>query len=271
DRLFLKCFVLLLFVADAAHCVFIVVYLHDSVIEHFDDASFLVNTNWMFNAEPALSGMISGMVQAFFGWRVKVITGSWILFVVIQICSSAVFLMGIATAIACGIVKTFTDFYSIKAIVIIWLICTTVADIVITSALVFHLRKFRTGIRDTDSHIDRIIRLTVPTGMLTAICAMTDLLVFVTGSDGTHLIFNCILPKLYTNSFLSSLNSRSAPQIKDRDATKPSRIDISFLQFVVDAENTLSSSSRPVTGFGLDALGDAVDEGNNRRESSISV
>ncbi|KAK7051610.1 hypothetical protein VNI00_004589 [Paramarasmius palmivorus] len=209
DRWFIKYFVLLLFVADAVHCVFIVIYLYDSVIRHFDDVSFLATSNWVFNTEPALSGMISGMVQAFFGWRVKVLTGSWILLAIIQICSAAAFLMGIATAIACGIVKSFAEFQKFQVVVII---------------------------------------LTVQTGLITAIWAMADLLVYLLDPTGTHLIFNCVLPKLYTNSLLSSLNSRGGWRFNDSENTsmKQSQNDIGLRRFGAHSENVVNlPSSRP--------------------------
>uniref|UniRef100_A0A0W0GBW8 DUF6534 domain-containing protein n=1 Tax=Moniliophthora roreri TaxID=221103 RepID=A0A0W0GBW8_MONRR len=166
-----------------------------------------------FNADVALSlrtrsGMISGIVQAFFGWRVKILTGSWILLVIIEFCSVVAFFMGIATAIASGIVKTFADQRKFFIVVILWLVSTTLADIVITTTLVIYLKQHKTGFKQTDSQLDRIIRLTIQTGLLTAIWAMVDLLVYLLDPTGTHLIFNCVLPKLYTISLLSSLNSR---------------------------------------------------------------
>lgn len=70
--------------------------------------------------------------------------------------------------------------------------------------------------------------VTVQTGMITAICAIIDLVLFLasvssgqtvcgskdlltftpTQPSGLHLIFNLPLSKLYTNSLMSSLNSR---------------------------------------------------------------
>uniref|UniRef100_A0A0W0FTR3 Uncharacterized protein n=1 Tax=Moniliophthora roreri TaxID=221103 RepID=A0A0W0FTR3_MONRR len=47
DHWFLRYFVLLLFIADAVHCVFITIYLYDSVIIHFGDVAFLAAPNWV--------------------------------------------------------------------------------------------------------------------------------------------------------------------------------------------------------------------------------
>uniref|UniRef100_A0A0W0G8N6 DUF6534 domain-containing protein n=1 Tax=Moniliophthora roreri TaxID=221103 RepID=A0A0W0G8N6_MONRR len=273
DRWFIKYFVLLLFIADVVHCVFIVVYLYDAVIKHFDDVSFLATSNWVFNTEPALSGMISGMVQAFFGWRVKVLTGSWILLAIIQFCSAAAFLMGIATAIACGIVKSFADFQKFQVVVIIWLVCATLADIIITVTLVIHLKRHKTGFKNTDSHLDRIIRckflsVTVQTGLVTAVWAMADLLVYLLDPTGTHLIFNCVLPKLYTNSLLSSLNSRGGWRYNDSEntSTKHSQNDIGLRRFG-PSENVVNlSSSRPEVFVHVESR-ETVDHSGKRDQS----
>ncbi|KAF8905673.1 hypothetical protein CPB85DRAFT_1437212 [Mucidula mucida] len=251
DRWFIKYFVVLLFVADTVHTVGIIVYLYISLIKHFDDPVYLTTSTRVFEMEPALSGMISGMTQAFFGWRVKVLTGSWALFVVIELCSIAAFLMGIATAIACNIVNFFADFQKFRSIVIIWLAGATFGDILITSALVSHLRKHKTGFQHTDSHIDRIIRRADCTnGVITAIWALADLLVYLLDPTGMHLLLNCLLPKLYTNSLLSSLNSRGGWKYNDTDSLSTSgkrshANDIHLRRFGGASEVVNLSQSRP--------------------------
>uniref|UniRef100_A0A0W0FVG8 Uncharacterized protein n=1 Tax=Moniliophthora roreri TaxID=221103 RepID=A0A0W0FVG8_MONRR len=119
-----------------------------------DDATFLVTTNWVYSTEPAFSGMISSMVQTFFGWRVKLLTESWILLVIIQFCSAAVF----REHYGHSMVEFFTEFHKFKAVVIIWLVCAALADMIITVTLVIFLRRHKTGFKHTDSRIDRIIR-----------------------------------------------------------------------------------------------------------------
>lgn len=51
--------------------------------------------------------------------------------------------------------------------------------------------------------------MTVQTGMVTSILAIIDLAVYLRWTEGYHIAFNFMLAKLYTNSLLSSLNSRS--------------------------------------------------------------
>ncbi|KAK7471924.1 hypothetical protein VKT23_000026 [Stygiomarasmius scandens] len=224
DRWFIKYFVILIFLADTAQTIFMIMYIYISLVKHFGETAYLETAStWLFSTEPALSGMIGGMVQAFYAWRVKVLTGSWPLTLIILFCATASFLMGIATAIGCNIVKVFVEFQKFQVVVIIWLVCASVADIIITATLVFHLRRHRTGFRNTDSQVDRIIRLTIQTGLLTSVWAVIDMLVFLLNPTGLHLIFNCPLAKLYTNSLLSSLNSRGGWKFDDSDHTQSTK------------------------------------------------
>ncbi|KAJ6563536.1 hypothetical protein B0H10DRAFT_1107053 [Mycena sp. CBHHK59/15] len=70
-------------------------------------------------------------------------------------------------------------------------------------------RARKSGFKHTDVLVDRIIRLTVHTGLLTSVCAMLDLIFYLADPSGLHLMFNFPLCKLYTNSLISSLNCRS--------------------------------------------------------------
>lgn len=215
DAWYISSFVAFLFVADTVHTGFTLAYIYNCLINHFGDGDFLSRADWLFATDPALTGIIGGTVQIFFAWRVKILTGNIYLALTIVACSFASLLCGIATAIACGIVPAFVDFLKFKSVVTIWLAASSVSDILITCTLVFHLRKHRSGFTSTDSQVDRIIRLTVQTGLLTAIWAFADMILYLLEPTAWHLMFNFALSKLYTNSLMSSLNSRKGWQYSD--------------------------------------------------------
>ncbi|KAI5835146.1 hypothetical protein K523DRAFT_228788 [Schizophyllum commune Tattone D] len=201
DSLVIRLFVIFLFVADTAHTAFTMSYMYICLVNHYGNPLYLANANWVFSADPALTGIIGGSVQIFFSWRVKILTGHSLLAGTIATSSCASLLCGIATAIACGFVPAFAQFQKFKVVVIIWLAASSLSDILITGSLVNHLRSHRTGFRTTDTHVDRIIRLTVQTGLITSLWA--------------HLMLNFALSKLYTNSLMSSLNSRKGWHYSD--------------------------------------------------------
>uniref|UniRef100_D8PX47 DUF6534 domain-containing protein n=1 Tax=Schizophyllum commune (strain H4-8 / FGSC 9210) TaxID=578458 RepID=D8PX47_SCHCM len=201
DPLVIRLFVIFLFVADTAHTAFTMAYMYICLVNHYGNPLYLANANWVFSADPALTGIIGGSVQIFFSWRVKILTGHSLLAGTIATSSCASLLCGIATAIACGFVPAFAQFQRFKVVVIIWLAASSLSDILITGSLVNHLRSHKTGFRTTDTHVDRIIRLTVQTGLITSLWA--------------HLMLNFALSKLYTNSLMSSLNSRKGWHYSD--------------------------------------------------------
>ncbi|EKM79469.1 hypothetical protein AGABI1DRAFT_114029, partial [Agaricus bisporus var. burnettii JB137-S8] len=208
DKWFIKYFVYFLFITDTIHTVFTLVYLYDSLIKNFGNVPYLETANWIFSTDPALTGIIGGAVQAFFSWRVKVLTRNTFLSLFILFCSVISFFMGLATAAAIAFIPKFNEFQRFRIVVILWLGSSCIADIVITTTMVLYLRRHRTGFSQTDHQVDRIIRVTMHTGLVTALWALVDLLLYLSSSSGKHLFFNFCLSKLYTNSLMSSLNSR---------------------------------------------------------------
>jgi hypothetical protein len=219
DRTWMKVFVAFLYLADLMHSIFMVTYMYNDLITHFGDVLHLLTSNWVFATDPALTGIIGGSVQLFFAWRVKVLTGNIWLVSVIAACAIGNCLCAIGASIAGSIITNFLEFQKFKAVVTTWLVCAAVADVIITFSLVWHLRKHKRGFAATDDVIDRIIRLTVQTGMITAIWAVVNLIIYLIDTTALHLLFNITLSKLYTNSLMSSLNSRGGWQFSGSSQT----------------------------------------------------
>ncbi|EKM82090.1 hypothetical protein AGABI1DRAFT_105442, partial [Agaricus bisporus var. burnettii JB137-S8] len=186
DRLFLKLFVLALFAVDATNSVFNVVFIYVCLVLHFGDADYLKVTNWQFatgdgasfergrillnytrggNVGPTLTAVIALMVQLFFTWRVYVLTRNRLLVVIVGLLALASAVCGCLTTWEVIAIPQFARFQNFRGIVIVWLAAAACADIMITIILVWHLQKHKTGFRGSDMVVDRIIRLTVQTGL----------------------------------------------------------------------------------------------------------
>lgn len=163
----------------------------------------------MFASDPVLTSIIALACQTFFAWRVYRLMHSWIVPGVILLFSVVSFLSAIGTTIGVEIVQSFALFQKFQVVVILWLACAAIADIIITTSLVWTLQKSRTGFSATDDVITRLIRGTIQTGMATTIFAVTDLILFCASTTTLHLVFNLPLAKLYVNSLLSTLNARA--------------------------------------------------------------
>ncbi|KAJ7175970.1 hypothetical protein C8R46DRAFT_1189106, partial [Mycena filopes] len=210
DPAWMRIFVLCIFCLDTLNTVFDFVYLYQSLIIHFNDPSYLQNATWVFATDPALTALIAFLVQGFFAWRVKVLTNNDpYLYLIIVGCAIAGLFAGIATTVYAFIVPAFIKFQIAKPFVVVWLASDVLADGAITVILSLHLRRRKTGFKSTNLLVDRIIRMTVHTGLITSVCATLDLILYLANPTGLHLIFNFPLGKLYTNSLISSLNHRS--------------------------------------------------------------
>ncbi|KDQ62487.1 hypothetical protein JAAARDRAFT_30386 [Jaapia argillacea MUCL 33604] len=221
DRVWMKVYVAVLYAADMLNVIFDCIWIYQALILNFGNIPYLGVANWVFATDPATTAIIATMVQLFFAWRVKVLTGNWFIVTIILSFAIASGCGGLGTAIAVGIVPEFIHFQDFRVIVIVWLISTVVCDVIITASLTWHLKSHRTGFPATDDVVNKIIRLTVQTGMMTAILAIVDLGVYLGNPTGLHLAFNFPLSKLYTNSLMSTLNSRSG--WKYNRTTEPSQ------------------------------------------------
>jgi len=108
-----------------------------------------------------------------------------------------------------GINPAFADFKAFKIVAIIGLVSSMLADIMITGVLVWYLQTHKSGVRQFNKRVDRLILFTLQTGLLTLMFTGTDLVLYLTKpGDGTYLLMDFITSKIYTCSLLSSLNSR---------------------------------------------------------------
>lgn len=208
DKTFMKVFVAFLMVADTLNSILDTVMLYDYVITNFGDKIFMNIANTTFATDPTMTGIIAFSTQCFFAWRVRKLTNSWILPVMIVTLGTASFLSAIGSTIGVQIVKQFAEFQKFKVVVIIWLVCAAMTDILITGSLIWTLNKSRTGFAATDDIIARLIRGTLQTGLLTSVFAVVDIILFLAFPNSLHLIPNLPLAKLYVNSLLSTLNAR---------------------------------------------------------------
>jgi hypothetical protein len=211
DKPWMKKLVGFIFLADTLNTVFDATFLYKRLVQSFGDVEAVMVADWVFNSDPAMTCIIAMTVQLFFAWRIKLLTRNMTVFTIIVICSGVQFFAGLATAVACSIITHFVEFQKFQVVVILWLAFSALADVIIAVAMTVHLRNQKTGFAFTDDLIDRITRLTVQTGAITAIFAIIDLITFLVSTSGLHLAFNMPLAKLYTNSLLSTLNSRTRP------------------------------------------------------------
>ncbi|KAI6102644.1 hypothetical protein EDD16DRAFT_1525512 [Pisolithus croceorrhizus] len=139
-------------------------------------------------------GLVSVAVQHFFAWRVHLanLAGS------------------LGAAVSLAINPSIFLVPDLQIEVTIWLVGAVLADTIIAAALVWHLGRHKHLYPALTSTINRILRMTVQTGLVTTIVAIINLVCYLSNSMGAYAVFSMILSKLYTNCMLSTLNARKA-------------------------------------------------------------
>ncbi|KAI0089826.1 hypothetical protein BDY19DRAFT_941020 [Irpex rosettiformis] len=243
DKPWIKGLVTVLLCIDTVNSMFDIWWIYDTLILKFGDFQALETASWLFCTDPAIVGVTATIVQLFFAWRVKALTNNmWMVSIIVVTAMASIF-GGLGTSIAIHMIPRWDEFHKFQVVVIVWLICAAVCDILITVSLTWHLRRHRTGFAGTDDLLNRIIRLTVQNGLITAVWASTDLVAYLATTSGLHLAFNVPLAKLYTNSLMSSLNSRAGLKYSTSGGTEKSQVEGDTRRHNV--VNITASTTRP--------------------------
>ncbi|KAJ3573318.1 hypothetical protein NP233_g2514 [Leucocoprinus birnbaumii] len=207
DRTWIKVFILVLYLVDTFNAVMNIIFVYDSLITHFGDLPYIGSITWSLATDPVTTGVIAVMVQLFYAWRIHVLIQNWLLVGVVVVLSLASGAASIAETVRVYVVKDYTRFQE--------------KDIT---------RKNKTGFKNSDTLIDRLIRVTAQTGLITAIVSVVNIALVLSDPTASYLIVNTPLCKLYSNSLMSSLNSRGGWKFNEGSilASRTVDGDISF-------------------------------------------
>ncbi|TCD64938.1 hypothetical protein EIP91_003435 [Steccherinum ochraceum] len=121
-----------------------------------------------------------------------------------------------------------------------------VVDIMITTALIFYLKRSRTGFSGMDVIINSITLYTVETGLITSVTTVASLICWI--SMPHNLIFlglHFAISKLYANALLATLNARKT--LGERSQASSGRNDHHMPVLFPDSSLSSMSRSRPRT------------------------
>ncbi|GJE91842.1 hypothetical protein PsYK624_079930 [Phanerochaete sordida] len=208
DRVRIKVYVAVLLLADTLNSAFNIAWIYNILINNFGNFDALARADWLFESEEAMAGLTAMLVQLFYAWRLRVLTrNAWVVgLVVASSCVSG--LCAVGTAVAISMRPEIAGFKSLDVIALPWLISCTVCDVTIAIALTVYLNAHKTGMQRTDNVLNKLIRSTVQSGLLTASFTIAHIVAYLTSHTGIHMIFNYAVVKLYTNFVMSSLNAR---------------------------------------------------------------
>ncbi|KAF8328002.1 hypothetical protein F5887DRAFT_1009489 [Amanita rubescens] len=205
------CQVLYLFIIETANTGFDIAMMYQPLILEYGKSTALEYFPTMFAAEPAAIVAVSTPIQLFFAWRIWLLTKSIWIPMIISLFALVSLAGGIWTTVKVAIIRLFILKPELHPPALVWFLASCISDVCITAVLVISLSKRKTGFAATDDAISKIIRLTVQTGLLTALFAIGDVVFFMTlPHTGLNFLWDLALSKLYSNCLLSTLNARAA-------------------------------------------------------------
>ncbi|KAG2158998.1 uncharacterized protein EDB93DRAFT_437288 [Suillus bovinus] len=199
-----------IFLSDSIHQVLITHTVYTYLVVDFANATDLKKLVWSLAVEVVFNGFTALVVQSFLTIRVYRLSNKNI----------------IATASVLSLVITefiLVIIYFSKAIHLTtlsqipqlkpWSMSTNAiaasGDVLISVFLCTFLKRSRTGFRQSDTLINKLMLFSVSTGLLTSVCAVMSL-ISITAWPNTfiYVAFYFCLGRLYCNSLLATLNTR---------------------------------------------------------------
>ncbi|KIK50281.1 hypothetical protein GYMLUDRAFT_253110 [Collybiopsis luxurians FD-317 M1] len=212
DRWWFKLLVFYLMLAEVCNSIFDIALVYEPLITHY--GSPIPSAPKFLPADAMTTALISTPVQLFMAWRIKKITKSSFLSIVITIAALSSLVGGAWLSISSITDNPFSRGPKslVEPPVILWLASSGATDVLITLTIVISLlRKRKTQNVAMDPYVNRVIRLSVQAGVLTVLAVLLDMIVFLTTKGAPYFfIWDLNISKLYTNSLLASLNSRPA-------------------------------------------------------------
>ncbi|KAJ7081204.1 hypothetical protein B0H15DRAFT_953214 [Mycena belliarum] len=210
DRRWFRYLILYLVVAETANWICGVGIIYEPLIIRYGTAHVLREAPVMLRSDAIFIALISTPIQFFIAWRIRALTGSSL--VPLLICALGVVSLAgaAATSVLVSLHTKFADFTVAKPAILTWLVTTAACDVLLTSALVRSLwTRKHMGAASDDSYLNKIIRLTVQTGAITASAALLDMILFLALPATTvNFMIDFPLSELYTISLISTLNAR---------------------------------------------------------------
>lgn len=210
DSTWMRNFVMFLFVAETLNTGFDLGILYEPLILKYGTPAATTFLPLLLPTDPLLTVIISTPIQIFIAHRIKIISrATWLAAV---ICALAIVSLGGGVWLSVTVVhvRRYARKPDLHWPALVWLLASAIADVTITVSLAFNLARRKTGFSGTDDAINRIIRLTIQTGFITAVFATLDVVCFLALPHTTiNFIWDFALSKLYTNALLSTLNARS--------------------------------------------------------------
>ncbi|EJC99665.1 uncharacterized protein FOMMEDRAFT_160092 [Fomitiporia mediterranea MF3/22] len=214
DGKIMKSSVYTIFLVDILQTIFVAVYAWRVLCFGWGRPALLPFPGWSLTAIPTFSAIVSAWVQIFYAWRIHILSGRKRIIPCVIIIALAQASGAIAITAVFSSLKDLSELHTVTiyARTILWLAGSVAADAIIAFSMIYLLYNAKnSGFGHTNKLINRLIRLTIETGLATALTALVELILYqVYQNNNLHLVLSLCLCKVYSNTFMTSLNSRAS-------------------------------------------------------------
>ncbi|KAI0788093.1 hypothetical protein C8Q74DRAFT_1195996 [Fomes fomentarius] len=217
DRTFLKSLVATVWVIETAHTVFCIQFIYDYLIKDFGNYFNFIVINWGVGITVLCSASIALCVQGYYTWRVWIVSGNSIVWTgIIGTFALARVGFGIASCVLCYLYPSWPILRAREDSLVTvsgGLGSAALVDILVALTLTIYLKRRRSSDswpKESNSMVNRILLYAVNTGAITCTASILCVILFAVQKNSlTFLGLVEVQAKLYSNSFLGSLNARS--------------------------------------------------------------
>ncbi|KAJ7714502.1 hypothetical protein B0H16DRAFT_523486 [Mycena metata] len=208
DALWIRILVYYVLFAECSNSALDIAYMYQPLVLEY--GSIPGNLPTLFITQPLCVTLVGFPIQLFFIWRIRALTGLMILPIIFALLAAVSFGGGIWTIVRVSGAHRWDHIPRAYNAATVWLASSVGTDLCIAVCVAWALRKKKTGFARTDSVVDRIVRMTVQTGVITAIVNVLDILCFILLKGKTvNFLWNIPLSKLHSNCMMSTLNARA--------------------------------------------------------------
>ncbi|CCM01171.1 uncharacterized protein FIBRA_03219 [Fibroporia radiculosa] len=227
DRPFYKCLVAALWLLEVVDQAFISYAVYFYLVTNWDNPLIILESpHWSLILQVTLGATAGAIVKACFAMRVYRFSNSnvWVTGFILLLTFAQLAMASVYTARAFKIPNLLV-LADIKVVGSISLALGVATDVVTAMALCYFLRKLRTGYSKDDSLVNSLTLYAVNTGVLTSAVSLTTLILYdIMPQNFIFMGLYFVVSKLYANSFLATLNTRTVLRGRGTDgdhATMP--------------------------------------------------
>lgn len=209
DTFFCKSIVVCLVAFTASLGILDFITLYRRLVSDYGECEKFDTQDWTAWMEPSLTACIAFVAHIFYIFRCWAVIRSPVVCISLGVVALSALISGITSTIFCFSIGRVSKLEEVIIPAIIWFASSGICDLGIASVLVLYFWRRESVLRSTNTVITRLRRTSVETGLLTAVCALVNLILFASMPEkGYGMLVHYPMSHVYTLSVLYTLLGR---------------------------------------------------------------